>query len=386
MFDDSQDAPLIARRDDESEVDVAGRGGNGYSEASAGKVAGGRPGAFVWALTASAGISGLLFGYDTGVISAALVSINSSLSGRPLTSLDKSIITSSTSLLALLASPLSSILADRYGRRRVILVADALFTFGALIQCASSTVPAMVAGRCVVGAGVGAASFVVPLYIAEVAPAPYRGMLVTTNVLLITAGQVVAYVIGWLFAEHGSPGTGWRWMVGLGAVPSVVQALLVMFMPETPRWLVMKGSVDEARRVVGRIFGRRGGGGEGEGVRAVADEGWWAELYGATVILASIILYVASYALGLGNVPWMQSELFPLPVRSLGSGVATATNWLANFAVGLTFLPLMDALGPARTFVLYALVCSVGYGLVWGWYPETAGLSLEEVGVLLEGW
>lgn len=111
-----------------------------------------------------------------------------------------------------------------------------------------------------------------------------------------------------------------------------------------------------------------------------------SQRYGAIIILTSIILYVAFYALGLGNVPWMQSELFPLPVRSLGSGLATGTNWLANFVVGLTFLPLMDALGPARTFVVYALVCCVGYGLVWGWYPETAGLSLEETGLLLEGW
>lgn len=111
-----------------------------------------------------------------------------------------------------------------------------------------------------------------------------------------------------------------------------------------------------------------------------------SQRYGAAVILASIIVYVASYALGLGNVPWMQSELFPLPVRSLGSGLATATNWGANFVVGLTFLPLMDVLGPARTFVMYALVCCVGYGLVWAWYPETAGLSLEETGALLEGW
>lgn len=112
-----------------------------------------------------------------------------------------------------------------------------------------------------------------------------------------------------------------------------------------------------------------------------------SERKAALLILVSIMLYVASYALGLGNVPWMQSELFPLSVRSLGSGVATSTNWMANFIVGLTFLPLMDALNPARTFVLYGLVCGVGYGLVWGWYPETAGLSLEETAAVLEdGW
>lgn len=107
----------------------------------------------------------------------------------------------------------------------------------------------------------------------------------------------------------------------------------------------------------------------------------------AITILISIMIYVASYALGLGNVPWMQSELFPLAVRSLGSGISTATNWTANFIVGLTFLPLMEALSPSWTFVLYAGVCVVGYILVWRIYPETAGLSLEEATALLEnGW
>lgn len=104
-------------------------------------------------------------------------------------------------------------------------------------------------------------------------------------------------------------------------------------------------------------------------------------------ILVNIMVYVAAYALGLGNVPWMQSELFPLNVRSLGSGLATATNWLANFIVGLTFLPLMDVLTPSWTFVLYSVVCVAGWIAVWWIYPETVGLSLEEATGLLEhGW
>lgn len=107
----------------------------------------------------------------------------------------------------------------------------------------------------------------------------------------------------------------------------------------------------------------------------------------AAAVLVSIVLYVAAYALGLGNVPWMQSELFPLHVRSLGSGLATATNWTANFVVGLTFLPLMGLLTPTWTFVLYGMVCTLGWMAVWAVYPETVGLSLEEASALLErGW
>lgn len=108
---------------------------------------------------------------------------------------------------------------------------------------------------------------------------------------------------------------------------------------------------------------------------------------GAGIILLSIMVYVASYALGLGNVPWMQSELFPLAVRSVGAGAATAANWGSNFVIGLTFLPMMDAMGAPWTFVLYGIICLVGYVLIWRIYPETAGLSLEEATSLLDnGW
>ncbi|KAM3514448.1 hypothetical protein MY11210_001892 [Beauveria gryllotalpidicola] len=525
-MDDSQE-PLIS---EESRDDDAARGGGTLRRKAPDQP---ELGTFVLLLTFAAGISGLLFGYDTGVISATLVSIGTALSGRPLSSLDKSIITSATALFALIASPISSILADRLGRRRVILYADALFVVGAALQAVSSTVSLMVVGRCMVGAGVGAASFVVPLYIAEVAPARHRGRLVTTNVMLITAGQVVAYVVGWLFATHAEAETGWRWMVGLGAVPAAVQAALIGFMPETPRWLVKAGESGAARRVVlqtqGAAEARTGEHVDAiiknieveiraeqearrlRGTRQSKTPSWlsgWEELltvgqnrralaiacllqglqqlsgfnslmyFSATIftlvgfrsptlaslsvavtnfiftgialvlidrigrrrillyslpfmvcglllaslgfsfltldvspnashddapppaqgrsssnssaaglILLSIILYVSSYAIGLGNVPWMQSELFPTAVRSLGSGVATATNWSANFVVGLTFLPLMELLTPPWTFALYAGVCAVGEALVWLIYPETAGLSLEESTSLLEhGW
>lgn len=187
---------------------------------------------------------------DTGVISATLVSIDTSLSDRLLTSLDKSIITSSTSLFALLVSPFSSHLADRLGRKRIILFADLLFILGALIQAVSPSVAVMVAGRSVVGAAVGAASFVTPLYIAELAPAAHRGRLVTMNILFVTLGQVVAYAVGWALSERAA---GWRWMVGLGALPAALQSALVFLMPETPRWLVRAGRSAEAAAVVRRV-------------------------------------------------------------------------------------------------------------------------------------
>ncbi|KAI9776465.1 MAG: hypothetical protein M1839_009576 [Geoglossum umbratile] len=150
------------------------------------------PGMWMWVLAFSAGISGLLFGYDTGVISATLVSVGDALSDRPLTTRDKSLITACTSLFALPACPAAGWAADRFGRKKVLLLADVLFVAGAVWQAFAQTVPSMIAGRSVVGVAVGAASLIVPLYISELAPAAYRGRLVVIQILMITLGQVVA--------------------------------------------------------------------------------------------------------------------------------------------------------------------------------------------------
>ena len=104
----------------------------------------------------------------------------------------------------------------------------------------------------------------------------------------------------------------------------------------------------------------------------------------ALVILVAMVIYVCGYAIGIGNIAWQQSELFPLSVRSLGSGLATATNWGSNFVVGLTFLPMMEYLTPAWTFAVYALICVVGWIFAWRIYPETRGLGLEDVRGLLK--
>lgn len=146
---------------------------------------------------------------------------------------------------------MSGPLADGFGRKPVILVCDVLFVIGALIQAVAHSVAIMTIGRAVVGLAIGAASALTPLYIAEMSPAAWRGRLVTVSALFITAGQVVAYVIGWLLAQRLG---GWRWMVGLGGVPAIVQVCALIYMPESPRWLMKVGKEEKAREVLGRIF------------------------------------------------------------------------------------------------------------------------------------
>ena len=128
--------------------------------------------------------------YSTGVISSTLVSIHNDLSNAPLSTLSKSLITSSTSLFALFASPATGFLADRLGRKPVLLLASCLFIIGALAQAVSTTVWAMIIGRSIVGLAIGSASFVAPLYISELAPRKLRGRLVVVQVLFISGGPV----------------------------------------------------------------------------------------------------------------------------------------------------------------------------------------------------
>lgn len=472
----------------------------------------------VWLLTLSAGISGLLFGYDTGVISSMLVSIGSDLSDRTLTTADKSLITAITSLFALICAPSTGYFAEKYGRRFVILLANLLFILSAVLQAFAADVWLVATGRAAVGAAIGMASCATPLYITELSPAALRGRLVTIQSLFITGGQVVAYVVGWLFSHRTG---GWRWMVGLGVLPAVGQLFLLALMPKTPRWLVKAGKAEAARVVLQKVYGGLSQHEVNSAVTTVLDDiqlevveetklqnvsdsstdspflsaakhlfsnpgnrraltiacmlqslqqlcGFNSLMYfsatifalvgftnpigtaltiagtnflftvaafafidtigrrrillysipfmilglglcslsfthiplfGATApttpsssvwpatLLASILLYVSAYAIGLGCVPWQQSELFPLGVRSLGSGLATAANWSSNFVIGISFLPMMELLGAPVTFAVYAGVCVVGWSGVWGFYPETAGLELEGIGeVLRTGW
>lgn len=106
----------------------------------------------------------------------------------------------------------------------------------------------------------------------------------------------------------------------------------------------------------------------------------------SAIILLSMIIFVASYATGLGNVPWQQGELFPLEVRGIGTSLSTATNWSANLLINSTYLSLMTKITPSGAFGFYAGLCALGYIFVVFCFPETAGLSLEEVwGVFKKG-
>ncbi|OGM48349.1 putative MFS sugar transporter [Aspergillus bombycis] len=207
---------------------------------------------FVWLVAFTASIAGMLFGYDTGIISAVLVYIHDGLDSRTLTSNEKELITSLCSGGAFFGAIVAGLTADKLGRKAAIYFGCALFTIGAILQGAAYTIIQMAVGRVVVGFGVGSAAMVVPLYIAEVAPAKARGRLIGLNNMSITGGQVISYALGAAFANVNH---GWRYMVGLGALPALILAALMPFCPESPRHLVYNHRQEEARTVLRRIYG-----------------------------------------------------------------------------------------------------------------------------------
>jgi MFS transporter, SP family, solute carrier family 2 (myo-inositol transporter), member 13 len=140
---------------------------------------------------------------------------------------------------------------DQFGRKGAIYAGCFLFTGGAVLQAASYTIAQMAVGRLVVGFGVGSAAMVVPLYIAEIAPSNVRGRLIGLNNMSITGGQVISYGIGAAFAHVNH---GWRYMVGLGAVPAIILACLLPFCPESPRQLIYHGKLSQAEVVLKKIY------------------------------------------------------------------------------------------------------------------------------------
>ncbi|GAB1727181.1 hypothetical protein NU195Hw_g8096t1 [Hortaea werneckii] len=206
---------------------------------------------FVWLVAATASIAGALFGYDTGIISAVLVYLGTDLDNKEASSGEKEAITALCSAGAFVGAIIAGLTADKYGRKIAIYVGCVLFTIGAVLQGASYSIAQMCVGRLIVGFGVGSAAMVVPLYIAEIAPTKVRGRLIGLNNMSITGGQVISYGIGAAFAHVDG---GWRYMVGLGALPAIVLAALLPFCPESPRQLIFHGRLQEAEAVLLKIY------------------------------------------------------------------------------------------------------------------------------------
>ena len=431
---------------------------------------------FVVGVASVAALGGLLFGYDTGVISGALLFIQKDLHAS---TFDQSAVVGSLLLGAVIGAVAAGYLAERVGRRIISIVAGLVFAVAAIGSAVAPDVWTLIGARFILGLAVGTASFVAPMYISELVPPKIRGGLVSFNQLMVTIGILVAYIVD--FSLQGLA-NNWRWMLALGAIPGIALAAGMFFMPESPRWLVERQREDDAREVLCRARRKGEVDDEIDEIKDVAkEEGSLRDLlsggarpmlvvglglaifqqivgintviyYAPTIFkyagvstsasigqtvfvgvtnvvftivavmlldkvgrrvfllvgtagltvaliglglffqvssvrqhagwlaLASLILYVASFAIGLGPIFWLMiSEIFPLKIRSAAMASCTVTNWGFNFIVSFTFLQLISTAGKGGAFFTYAAL-GVAAIVFFAWkVPETKGRSLEEI-------
>lgn len=434
---------------------------------------------FVYVAASFAALGGLLFGYDTGVISGAVIFIKKDFA---LTTFPQELVVSMVLLGATVGAFSGGKFADRYGRRITLIGTSIVFIAGAMICAFAPSLTMLVLGRVVVGLGIGLASTTVPVYISEVSPPEARGWQVSLFQFAITIGILGAYLVDYAFAKSEA----WRWMLGLAAVPGIMLGAGMMFLPESPRWLARYSHPESARAVLMRIRGTQdvevelqeilGSLGHSEergrwsdllhrnvrpalivgvglaifqqitgintviyyaptilqlaglssasvAILATAGIGlvnvvmtivamWLIDRVGrrpllltgitgmilslgvlgfvfrsgaqnaAVVRLAVITLmaYVSFFAISLGPIFWLLiAEIFPLKIRGQGEGTSAGTNWVFNLLVSMTFLSLVERIGPAWTFWLYGLLAIAALVFCYYLVPETKGRRLEEI-------
>lgn len=474
---------------------------------------------YLFSIVLVAVLGGLLFGYDTAVISGAEKGLQAFFLGAEDFAYTDFIhgITSSSALIGcIIGSALSGLLATRFGRKKTLIFAGVLFFLSALGsycpeflffrhgQPSFSLLVAFNLYRILGGIGVGLASAICPMYIAEIAPSNMRGTLVSWNQFAIIFGQLVVYFVNFMIlGDHIAPvmermaegiynivnaseaqwaiERGWRLMFVSEAVPAGLFTLLLFFVPETPRYLVMSGNGSKAVEVLARINGRKQAEeiyGEIKATVAARTEklftygvlvifvgimlsvfqqavGINAVLYFAprifeslgmgnpmmqtvlmgvvniaftllaiftvekwgrkpllicgslgmalgaagvavtsvasslppVVAVVSIMVYSASFMFSWGPICWVLiSEIFPNTIRGAAVAVAVAFQWIFNFIVSSTFLPMynmslgqMENFGHAFTYSLYGVICILAAVFVWKLVPETKGKSLEDM-------
>ena len=448
-------------------------------------------------------IGGLLFGYDTAVISGAEKGLQAFFQGATdftYTAGLHGFTTSSALIGCIIGALISGFLASRLGRKKSLFVAGILFLLSALgsyypeflffekgVACRSLLV-AFNGYRILGGIGVGLASALCPMYIAEVSPASKRGTLVSWNQFAIIFGQLVVYFVNFLIirSHAGDPevvawtnAVGWRVMFVSEAVPATLFALLILLVPETPRYLAMHGQAPKAFDVLARINGEQRANDILLEIKASLQQdshkkhvylfaygfmvvfigcmlsvfqqiiGINAVLYFAprifesmgvsnnmlfTVIMGvinisftlvavftveklgrkpllitgslgmalgalgvalsnvvslpalvpviSIMLYSACFMFSWGPICWVYiSELFPNTIRSQATAWAVAFQWIFNFIVSSTFVPMYTR-SPFFAYALYGVICLIAAVFVWKLVPETKGKTLEEMTAL----
>jgi SP family arabinose:H+ symporter-like MFS transporter len=297
-----------------------------------------------------AALGGLLFGYDTAVVSGAIgflaekFQMSAGMSGW-----------AASSLLVgcMLGSAASGSVSDRFGRKPVLLICALLFALSAIASALAPSVAALAWARLLGGVAIGAVSMLSPMYIAEIAPEKMRGRLVGFYQLAIVIGILVVFWINWLIQKQGTHGwnveSGWRWMFGSLVIPSGLFGVLLLFVPESPRWLFHAGRVDAAKSVLeclnGPVDAQRILSAMGVQTERAAAGELWAPQW-RRPLLVGVALAVFSQISGINAVMYYAPEIFKVTGGSTGSAfVQTIIIGVVNLVFTLVALVLVDRSG-----------------------------------------
>jgi sugar porter (SP) family MFS transporter len=349
-------------------------------------------------------LGGFLMGFDASVISGVVRFIEVDFS---LTKIQLGWSVSSLSLTATLAMMLSGPLSDRIGRRPVLRIAAALFAVSAILSALAPSFGWLVFARMLGGLGVGAALIIAPMYIAEMAPPESRGRLVSFNQLNIVLGISVAFFSNYLILTLGESGAAWtealrlgewnwRWMLGIETLPAVLYLVALLFVPESPRWLAMRGRDDEAHEVLARVGGcDRASDDLREVKEAIAAEAALGRVSPRTLLHPSLRLVMTiGIAVGiLQQITGINAVFFYAPMIFEQSGIGVNASFMQAALVGLVNLvltvvamTLIDRLGrrPLLGFGLTGIaVCMLT--LAWGFGSATYRLDQAAVDALPAG-
>jgi MFS transporter, SP family, galactose:H+ symporter len=317
---------------------------------------------FVFIAATISALGGLLFGYDTGVVSGAILFIREDFR---LSTGEVEVIVSSVLIGALAGASVGGILADRFGRRPVIIASASFFVIGAIATALAPTIGLLITGRVVVGAAIGVASFTAPLYISEISPVSIRGRLVSINQVALTGGIVISYLVDYALAGiHG-----WRWMFGLATIPAVVLAVGMFFLPESPRWLLSRDLMTAARTALRRIRMSDDVDGELGEIRKSLEVqgGGWADLLAPLVrpaLVVGLALAVFQQITGINTVIYYAPMIFESAgfTSASVSILATVGVGVVNVLMTLLAMILMDRVGrrPLLLIGLAGMILGLG--------------------------
>ena len=288
---------------------------------------------YVYFVSIIAAVSGLLFGFDGGVITGALPFITKHFN---LNAHQEGFAVSNLVIGCIVGASFSGTLTDRYGRKKILIFVALFYTVSAVYSGLSREYLELIAARFLGGLAIGMGSVVSPMYISEIAPAKIRGRLAALNQLTIVTGILVVYFTNWLLVDIGP--NNWRWMFIAEAFPAGIFCFAVFFIPESPRWLIKQGKTDNALIILSRVGGRKHAEAEIKEIKTTIEkeEGTIAELFKPGLrmaLLVGVLLALFGHLCGINAVTYYAPKIF------MRAGYESASSaFLATVMVAVTLL------------------------------------------------